>query len=313
MANALCAGSAGNCSDGICVVKKKPRIAMSRPQPHQPGNVDFARNLKILCSAHRSVADICRRTGINRQQFGRYLNGTYRPSRYNLMRICEVLGVREADLMLPEREFEDFINLRFSRLKKGVGTGWLAEGLEQRLPTMNQNLWKYLGWYTSFSYSFGWPNMVIRSLVSLHRYRGRVFSKTIDRVKGTISTRRFVYKNEGLVTISAGKIFIAEQDTLERDGFYLRVLEPTPRSHVGVLSGIMTGTSHRGQRDVSSVRLAMQYLGPSIDVRYQLSKCGIFKPEVHAIQPHILELIDNTIEEGQTVLHPKTIAWDRRL
>lgn len=273
--------------------------------PLETNNESFARNLKVLCSAHRSVADICRRTGINRQQFGRYLNGTYRPSRYNLMRICEVLGVKEADLMLPEHEFESFVDVHFPRLKKGVGTGWLAENLEQRLPTMDQNLWKYLGWYASFSYSFGWPNMVIRSLVSLHRHRGRVFSKTIDRVKDPASRRRFVYKNEGLVTVSAGKILITEQDMLERDGLYLRMLEPTPRSHVGVLSGILTGTSHRTQREISSVRVAMQYLGPTIDLRYQLSKCGIFKPDFQTVQPHILELIDNTIEDGQTVLHPK--------
>ncbi len=283
-------------------------MGKSHPQADSPPHANFARNLKILCSAHRSVADICRRTGINRQQFGRYLNGTYRPSRHNLMRICEVLGVKESDLALPEQGFDDFIDAHFARLSSGVGTGWLAENIEQRMPTMNQSLWKYLGWYNSFSYSFGWPNTVIRSLVSLHRHRGRVFSKTIDRVKDPVSKRRFVYKNEGLVTTSAGKIFIAEQDMLERDGFYLRILEPTPRSHVGILSGIMTGTSHRAQRDVTSVRLAMQYLGPSIDLRDQLSKCGIYKPDAQAVHPHILGLIDNTIADGQTVLHPNRIA-----
>lgn len=290
----------------------KDAQAMARETATDTSNEDFARNLKILCSAHRSVADICRRTGINRQQFGRYLNGTYRPSRYNLMRICEVLGVKEADLFLPEHEFEEFIDIHFARLKKGVGSGWLAEDLEQRLPTMNQNLWKYLGWYASYSYSFGWPNMVIRSLVSLHRHRGRVFSKTIDRVKDPISRRKFVYKTEGLVTTSAGKIFVAEQDMLDRDGFYLRVLEPTPRRHVRLLSGIMTGTAHRRTRDVTSVRLAMQHLGPTIDVRYQLSKCGVFKPDIQNIQPQILEMIDNTIEDGETVLHPKSHMPDGR-
>jgi len=277
---------------------------MANSQAKHSLHQDFARNLKILCSAHRSVADICRRTGINRQQFGRYLNGKYRPSQHNLMRICEVLSVKQADLLLPELEFEAFIDINFPRLKQGVGTGWLAQNLEQRLPTMNQSLWKYLGWYSSYSYSFGWPNMVIRSLVSLHEHRGRVFSKTIDRVKDPISKRRFVYKNEGLVTMSAGKLFIVEQDILERDGFYVRLLVPTPRSHVGVLSGIMTGTSHRSHRDVSSVRVAMKYLGPSVDLRQELAKCGVYKPEVQNINPQILEMIRNDIEDGQTVLHP---------
>ena len=105
--------------------------------------------------------------------------------------------------------------------------------------------------------------------------------------------------------MSAGKLFITEQDALERDGFYVRILLPTPRSHVGVLSGIMTGTSHRSQRDVSSVRLAMQYLGPSVDIRNELGKCGVFKPHARNISPQVLEMIGNDIEDGQTVLHPR--------
>jgi len=221
------------------------------------------------------------------------------------MRICEVLGVKQADLFLPEYEFEAFNDASFPRLKQGIGTGWLGRDIEERLPIMEHSLWKYLGWYSSYSYSFGWPNMVIRSLVRLHRHRGRVFSKTIDRIKDPISRRRFVYKTEGVVTMSAGKLFIAEQDMLERDGFYVRILLPTPRSHVGVLSGIMSGTSHRSQRDVSSVRLAMQYLGPSVDIRQELAKCGVFKPHAQNISSQIFDMIGNDIEDGQTVLHPR--------
>lgn len=280
---------------------------MRRKHSDKTAKDDFARNLRALCATHRSVADICRRTGINRQQFGRYLNGTYRPSRHNLMRICKVLGVTEADLLLPELEFEEFISRSFPSLKQGIGTGWLGADLEKRIPIMNQNLWKYLGWYSSFSYSFGWPNMIIRSLMSVHRHKGRVFSKTIDRVKDPISNRRLIYKTEGLVTVNAGKIFIVEQDKMEGDGFSLRILLPTPRSHIDFLSGLLTGTSHRSRRSPSAVRVVMQYLGPTVDIRTELAKCGVFKPDVNNINPHILAMINNEIDDGQTVLHPHPI------
>lgn len=277
------------------------------PKPKQ----DFARNLRVLCSTYKSVAEVCRLTGINRQQFGRYLNGTYLPSQHNLMRICKVFGVSEADLHLPEQQFVMLLEAGSPSLRQGGG--WLGRDLERRMPTMSQQLWKYLGWYASFSYSFGWPNMVIRSLVNIYRYRGRVFSRTIDRVKDPISKRRFVYKNQGIVTMSAGKIFIVEHDQLEGDGFYVKYLHPTPRSHVGLLTGIMTGTSHRSLREISSVRLVMQYLGPTIDIRAELGKCGVFKPDFKNLKPQILEMIRNDIEPDKTVLQPRptsiSMSW----
>ncbi len=147
--------------------------------------------------------------------------------------------------------------------------------------------------------------MVLRSLVTLHRHHGRVFSQTIDRVKDPISKRRFVYKNQGIVTMSAGKIFIAEHDKLENDGLYLKIMLPTSRSHVSLLSGIMTGTSHRAQREIGAVRVVMRYLGPTVDIRTELEKCGLFKPEPQFVSPEILQMIRNDIPPDETVLQPK--------
>mgnify|MGYP001972390984 CR=1 FL=1 len=54
-----------------------------------------------------SIAAVCRRVGINRQQFNKYLAGAVRPSRHNMRRICDFFGVTEA--LIGERAF-GFIN-----------------------------------------------------------------------------------------------------------------------------------------------------------------------------------------------------------
>ncbi|TJW59990.1 MAG: transcriptional regulator, partial [Mesorhizobium sp.] len=46
---------------------------------------NFSSNLKLACSTHRSVSDLCRTIGINRQQFNRYLNAGTLPSAHNLL------------------------------------------------------------------------------------------------------------------------------------------------------------------------------------------------------------------------------------
>jgi hypothetical protein len=45
------------------------------------GGSDFTHNLGLLCSYQRSIAEICRKLGFNRQQFNKYLAGSVMPSR----------------------------------------------------------------------------------------------------------------------------------------------------------------------------------------------------------------------------------------
>lgn len=63
------------------------------------GHAVFASNLRTLCAAESSIADICRDTGINRQQFNKYLAGRAIPSATVLRRICQRLGVTEDALL----------------------------------------------------------------------------------------------------------------------------------------------------------------------------------------------------------------------
>lgn len=264
---------------------------------------DFARNLRTLCTAHRSVSEVCRLTGINRQQFGRYLNGTYRPSRHNLRRICDILGVHESDLTLPAAEFEKLLNSNVMEMKLGGGTGWLGRRVENLVTMSDPSLRKYLGWYHSYSYSFGWPKWIIRSLVHVYEHQGRVLSKTIERVRNPIHDELFIYKLEGLVTTISDRIFIAEHDSLQQYGFSLKILFRTHRSHVNFLSGLVMGTSSRPDRQPTSARVVLEYLGRTIDRRAELRKCGMFPANQHTINPKILPFIDNTFAKGDTVLH----------
>ena len=276
---------------------------MKHESPNKIPVDDFARNLRTLCTAHRSVSEICRLTGINRQQFGRYLKGIYRPSRFNMRRICEIFGVHESDLMLPAAEFETFFNLHFMELRHGGGAGWLGRNLENLVTMNDPSLRKYLGWYHSYSYAFGWPGWVIQSLVSIFEHQGRILSKTIEHLRDPLHNARFVYKYNGIVTTSANRIFIAEHDALQHDDFSLKILFQTHRSHVDYLSGLVTGTSSRPDRQPTSARSVLKYLGGTIDTRAELRKCGMFVPNQYNINPKILSLIDNTLAEGETALH----------
>lgn len=61
-------------------------------------------NLRQLCSGRNSVSETCRRIGINRTQFNRYLNGEAFPRPDILARICEHFDVDANILIRPLQE-----------------------------------------------------------------------------------------------------------------------------------------------------------------------------------------------------------------
>jgi transcriptional regulator with XRE-family HTH domain len=69
-------------------------------KPH----ADFAKRLRAKCAQVGNVAEICRGTGINRQQFQKYLDGTNVPKPEVLRRICAYLHITESDLIGPSSQ-----------------------------------------------------------------------------------------------------------------------------------------------------------------------------------------------------------------
>lgn len=62
----------------------------------------FVERVMALSAQKGSIADACRATGINRQQFNKYLSGQYLPSPANLKKIAAYLEVDSTALFAPE-------------------------------------------------------------------------------------------------------------------------------------------------------------------------------------------------------------------
>lgn len=59
----------------------------------------FAKQLRLHCARKGSIAQLCKATGINRQQFNKYLAGQMLPGARTMRKICSYLGVSEEQLM----------------------------------------------------------------------------------------------------------------------------------------------------------------------------------------------------------------------
>jgi transcriptional regulator with XRE-family HTH domain len=262
---------------------------------------DFSANLNLLCSYQRSIAEICRRLGLNRQQFNKYLSAQSRPSRHNMRRICDYFGVSESEILMEHGQFEQMIALR----------GRPVERTELERPLRHlETIWrhshpmqKYVGFYFRYFYSFGNKGMVIRSLASIHRDDDRYYWKNIEILRSPATGRvASVNKYEGAVFFIADRIYIMEYETLEVNSITQVTLYLSHQHRLDRLFGIQTGGPTRRGRKPSASRVALEYLGRDIDVRQALRQTGLFDPAGGELRDDLVDVIANAIAPGDFVL-----------
>ncbi|MFC6979043.1 helix-turn-helix domain-containing protein [Microbulbifer taiwanensis] len=144
---------------------------------------DFSQNLRLLCSYYRSIAEVCRRMGVNRAQFNKYLSGDTQPSRYTLNRICEFFGVETREILMPHEQFAQFV-----RVRSAPGAGAATERpyravVEQLTQESKGHAEKYLGFYFEYHYSMTFQDHIIRSLLHIESDGDGYYFQRFERMR----------------------------------------------------------------------------------------------------------------------------------
>ncbi|WP_157231153.1 helix-turn-helix domain-containing protein [Kiloniella laminariae] len=266
---------------------------------------DFSLNLKLACSQHRSISHICRKIGINRQQFNKYLSGAVQPSRHNLAKIIEFLGISVGDLHIEHSKFSILLHERNqrsmgdSRLKLRLGY------LDEVYQNSTQRLQKYLGYYHTYFYSLAAPGMITKSLINLFEDDGRIYSKGIEVIRepGERLSNACLFKYLGSVAYLEETIYIREHETLVKGTISQTTLMPSYHSRVGLLSGLTLGVPSTRGRVPACARVIFEKLDPQYSLRLALGDCGRFDADSDAIPKRIEELIRNNITGENQALY----------
>jgi transcriptional regulator with XRE-family HTH domain len=135
----------------------------------------FSGNLKLACSMRKSISDLCRAIGVNRQQFNRYLNTDTRPSAHNRLRIAAAFGLDPADFDLPPQAFR----LRLLEQRQpSTGDGPLGDAFPGDLKALRA----YLGFYQTWHTSLSWPGRIVCSCAHLRETDGQVVVTSLERI-----------------------------------------------------------------------------------------------------------------------------------
>ncbi len=258
-------------------------------------------NLALLCSYYPSIAEVCRKLEINRQQFNKYLAGASYPTRRNMRRICDFFGVSDSELLMEPHQFENIISLK----RRPMAQEALSKPLRHldRLYQHSQGLDKYVGYYFRYFFSFGNPGQVIRSLVLIYNEEERFFWKNIEILRDPATRRTHgLNKYDGALFYLADRIHVLEYESIEVNTITQATLYPSHRSRLDTLVGIQTGGPTRRGRKPGASRVALEYLGRDIDLRQALKRAGLFNPNDDDLRSEIVALIENRIRPGSFVL-----------
>ncbi len=261
-------------------------------------NQDFQKNLRLLTDHYKSVAEVCRRLGINRSQFNKYLSGRSRPSRHLFKKICDFFGVEEHEILMPHGDFEKIVGLRPAGASVGGPHAYTAY-LDQLIRRSRGDLLKYEGYYFEYSYSMTYPGMILKSLMRLKTDNGVMTYQRIENLaRVEVREARVRGRYQGMAFYLNDRIFLVDFDSLTGDEISQTVLYPNARTQVTQLAGLKLGVSASKIREPLCARVVLTGLGQTVDVRKALRECGLYAPESLVIDRKIAAMIENRMEDG---------------
>lgn len=260
---------------------------------------DFARNLRLLCSYYRSVAEVCRRLEINRSQFNRYLSGRYLPSAHILRKCCTFFGVEEHEILMPSAQFELLVQVRPKPTAAETTTTPETAHLEHLKHIAATALDKYLGYYFETYLSMAYPGQILRTLVCLEKQNDQVYYQRTERLseKGHQQAYHGIYK--GLAYMLTDRIFLTDYETLTSLEMTQTILFPTFKNRITRLTGLKLGASGSGERMPCCTRVVYEYLGREINTRQALRLCGLYAQDDPRLDESTRLAVRNDIASGE--------------
>lgn len=260
---------------------------------------NFQRNLRLLTNYSASIAEVCRRLEINRQQFHRYLSGAARPSPRKMQKICDHFGVDESEILMEHAQFREIIAIRRHSGATLDPLGAFVASLSKVNPRSTRQLEAYLGVYYSYLRPVEFPDMVLRSLVSVFSRAGFVYVKTIENYSAVKRRSRRILKHTGIMYHTGERIIVHEREAIVGQMMWTTILLPSRPDQTSVMPGLTLGVSSGTKRDVACYRVIWEALGDQVNIRSALSGAGLYDLNSPVIPRDIRAAIGNDIAPAE--------------
>ena len=266
----------------------------------------LSENLRLLCSYGHSISNICRRAGINRQQFSKYLNGHSEPSLASLRKICDFFGVEEHEILLDPERFREIIRVRPPRFnQKKDRFQRTVDNLTDNSSAAAGFFERHEGYYFTYIIPDPTQDYCIRSLARIYQDNGRWLSKTVERHLDEVYMLPARLKYSGIVSEGCNRIVIYEREQGQGRSLNTTYLYPSEHEEPRYLPGLLVGFSSDGSQQINCIRTVWEYLGKKPNLRKALKKCGVLDRKAEKLPTFVEQGISNDMSDREIPFSPR--------
>jgi transcriptional regulator with XRE-family HTH domain len=255
---------------------------------------DFSTNLRFLCERQGTISNLCRRIGLNRQQFNKYLSGLHLPSPQNLRLIANFFGLGVSILFSDPEEFRTLIEGNFfhameslrksPELNKFISFMTVASKLDPAT---------YVGTYDRYQYSSIYRGRILKSAFCIYQSGDFLQHYYIERFPSYEAPQKteYVFKYHGFVFPVSERMFSIDFEVIQRNEFTHGTFVPVLRNAKKFMFGIATGIAANLFREPFATRVVLQHRGTGLIRRDQLRALTVLDRTDPSIPKEALEFL----------------------
>lgn len=274
-----------------------------KTQVSEQQRLDYCANLQFCCDHYKSVSDLCRKLGLNRQQFNRYLSGEALPSRYNHKKLSDFFGLEDDELFMRHNRFMASFGRKKSDVVFPEDLAHFSYVMRNMAGASVRLLEEYRGFYFRYFFSFSGDGQIKRELVHWRLSEGTMVSTTKQKFFGEGNPRQtcqyVTYR--GIVGSVGDRIFTIGADRFDGRDVGMSMLNPSVHK-LHRLEGIMMGIAPTAARRITAGRVVLEFIGRRINRREALQQVGSFPANDRSIPDAVRVSIRNDISPDEHLL-----------
>jgi transcriptional regulator with XRE-family HTH domain len=274
----------------------------------------FAQNLREECTRFESIAEVCRGSGINRQQFNKYLAGSTIPNARTLERICSYLEIGDSQLFTGPEDKKKLLHLALQKNS-------VSPKIEDPLLTLMQSIYpkgnfpKYTppvneiaeGFYNCYFPLEGFPNFMVRSILKIRVVNGAMWFTRHTRMRSPHNRGGHIAfgKHHGIVLDDNTSLLLLGRNSSSPHNISTICVVKGPmyglriKSGLALLLGITTSFA---------CRVCIESIGAShVELRKALRESGITAINDPSISNAVRNTMAQTTELSNGILGPPSI------
>ncbi|TQI65308.1 hypothetical protein FHT98_5189 [Bosea sp. AK1] len=261
----------------------------------EPGAAErFAANLRMLCERHGPITSICRKIGLNRQQFNKYLSGVHAPSPRNARAIAHFFGLSPAIMLADPDEVRTLVDGNyFAVLERLRGSPQFSAFVASAVLHGKDAPAGIAGVYDRYQYSSIYRGAVLRSSFCVYRNHEFYQHAYVERFPSLEDAGKaeYVFKYHGFSFPVAGKVFCFDFESVQQNEITTAVFTPVQRSKTRFLFGIATGVAATMSREPFATKVALHYRHPGLIGREDLKRLTTLAPADPSIPREVLHYL----------------------